>query len=62
LKSRLYARHGVQEFWVVDAAAGRTYVHAAPSGETWTTTSERGPEDELRHPALPGFAMRLADV
>ena len=62
LKSGLYARHGVQEFWVVDAAARRTYVHAAPSGETWTATSERGPEDELSHPALPRFALRLADV
>ena len=62
LKSRLYAQHCVQQFWVVDAAARRTYVHSAPSGETWTTTSERGPEDELSHPALPGFALRLADV
>jgi Uma2 family endonuclease len=62
LKSRLYARHGVQEFWVVDAAARRTYIHAAPWGEAWTAISERGPEDVLCHPALPGFALRLADV
>ncbi len=62
LKSRLYAKHGFQEFWVVDAAARRTYVHSAPSGKTWTKTSERGPEDELNHPALPGFKLRLADV
>ena len=62
LKSRLYAQHGVREFWVVDAAARRTYVHAAPAGETWTATSERGPEDEVIPPALPGFALRLSDV
>ena len=62
VKSRLYAKHGFQEFWVVDAAARRTYVHSAPSRKTWTKTSERGPEDELNHPALPGFALRLADV
>jgi Uma2 family endonuclease len=62
LKSRLYACHGVQAFWVVDALARRTYVHTGLSGETWTATSERGPDDQLSHPALPGFALRLADV
>ncbi len=62
VKSRLYAKHGFQEFWVVDAAARRTHVHSAASGKTWKKTSEREPEDELSHPALPGFALRLADV
>jgi hypothetical protein len=60
--ARIYARHGVQEFWVVDAAQRRTYVHRAPSGESWTETSERGPDDALSHPALPGFSLKLADV
>jgi len=62
LKSRIYARHRVQEFWVVDAAQRRTYVHRAPSGESWTEMSERGPDDALSHPALPGFSLKLADV
>ena len=62
LKSRLYARHGVHEFWVVDAAERRTFVHTRPSGEAWGSLIERGPTDTLSHPALPGFAIRLADV
>ncbi|MGO9744584.1 MAG: Uma2 family endonuclease [Roseiarcus sp.] len=62
LKSRLYARHGVQEFWVVDAAERRTYVHTGAKGEAWQSVVERGPEDRLSHSALPGFALRLADV
>jgi Uma2 family endonuclease len=62
LKSRLYARHGVQEFWVVDAAARRTHIHSGPRRHIWTATSTREPEDELSHPALPSFTLRLADV
>ena len=62
LKSRLYARHDFQEFWVVDAVARRTYVHTGAAGEAWTHIEERGPQDVLSHPALPCFGLRLADV
>jgi Uma2 family endonuclease len=62
LKSELYARHGVQEFWVVDAAQRQTYAHRAPVSGAWTERFELGPLDELRHPALPGFALKLGDV
>jgi Putative restriction endonuclease len=61
-KSRLYARHGVQEFWGVHATERRTYIHRALSGGSWTDQSERGPKDALTHPALPGFSLKLADV
>src|SRR5208282_5087505 len=33
LKARLYARHGVNELWVIDAARRRTFVHGGPDGE-----------------------------
>jgi len=62
LKARLYARHGVQELWVVDAETRRTYVHTGANGESWSQIEERAPQDVLSHPALPGFALRLADV
>ncbi len=62
LKSRLFARHGVQEFRVVDAAERRTYVHTGAKGEAWQSVVERGPDETLSHPALLGFALRLADA
>src|SRR6516164_4493291 len=43
LKARLYARHRVQEFWVVDANTYSTWVHTGPSGDGWTSITERGP-------------------
>jgi len=62
LKARLYARHGVAEFWVIDAEKRVTWVHTGASGEAWSLIVERGPADTLATPALPGFSMCLADV
>jgi Uma2 family endonuclease len=62
LKAKLYARHRVREFWVVDANAGITWVHTGPSGEQWSSIVERGPDEVLTTPTLPGFAIRLGEV
>jgi Uma2 family endonuclease len=60
-KAGLYARHKFQEYWVVDANARRTFQFASPRGKGWRRRDERGPDDVLTHPALPGFSIRLSD-
>jgi Uma2 family endonuclease len=62
LKARLYARHGFNELWVVDAARRTTHVHSDPDGDRWRSIVERGAGDALTFAALPGFAVRLASV
>jgi Uma2 family endonuclease len=62
LKARLYARHQVREFWVIDANARTTWVHTGPSGDGWSSIAEHGPQDVLTTGALPGFSMRLAEI
>jgi len=62
LKAQIYARHRVQEFWVIDANERITWVHTQPAGDTWGSVVERGPSDPLTTPALPGFAIRLAEI
>jgi Uma2 family endonuclease len=62
IKARLYARHGIREFWVIDADERTTWVHTGPSGETWSSIVERGQQDVLTTPAVPGFSIRLADI
>jgi Uma2 family endonuclease len=62
LKARLYARHRVREFWVIDANEGTTWVHTGPSGDGWSSVIAYGPEDTLTTPALPGFSIRLGDI
>ena len=60
-KAQLYARHGIQTYWVVDAPARRTYQFAEPGPLGWGSRIERGPDDSLTHPALPGFSIKLSD-
>jgi Uma2 family endonuclease len=62
LKARLYARHHVSEFWVVDANERITWVHTGPSGDGWSSIVERGPSDLLTTPVLPGLSVRLDEV
>jgi Uma2 family endonuclease len=62
VKVRLYARHGIREFWVIDANERITWVHTSPSGDTWSSVVERGQQDVLTTPAVPGFSIRLADI
>jgi Uma2 family endonuclease len=62
LKARLYARHRVREFWVIDANERTTFVHTGPSGDGWSSIGEYGPEDTLVTPALPGFSIRLGEI
>jgi Uma2 family endonuclease len=62
LKARLYARHRVREFWVIDANERITWVHTGPSGDGWSSIVERGAQDTLTTPALPRFSIRLVDT
>jgi Uma2 family endonuclease len=62
LKARLYARHGVKEFWVIDANARVTWVHTGATDERWSSIVERGPNDTLATSALPSFSIRLSDI
>lgn len=62
LKARLYARHRVREFWVIDASERVTWVHTGPSGDGWSSVVERGPQDTLTASALPGFSVRLGEI
>jgi Uma2 family endonuclease len=62
LKAQLYARHGFNELWVIDAMRRTTFVHQGPEGGGWRSIVERGPDEALTIPALPGFSIRLATV
>ncbi|HLH97722.1 MAG TPA: Uma2 family endonuclease [Xanthobacteraceae bacterium] len=62
LKARLYARHRVKEFWVIDAGERTTWVHTGPSGDGWTSIVKHGPQDTLTAPALPGLSIRIGEI
>jgi Uma2 family endonuclease len=62
IKARLYARHGIREFWVIDANRCVTWIHTGPAGDGWSSIVERGPKETLTSAALPNFAIRLGDM
>jgi Uma2 family endonuclease len=62
LKARLYARHQVREYWVIDANESIAWVHTGPREGGWSSIVNRGPQDALTTPALPGFSIRLGEI
>lgn len=62
LKAKLYARHGVREYWVVDANERLTFVHQVPSETGWGSVTRKGPEEALHSAAVPDFRFRLIEV
>ena len=62
IKARLYARHGIREFWVIDANRCITWIHTGPSGDGWASIVERGPKETLTSVALPNFAIHLGEM
>jgi Uma2 family endonuclease len=62
LKARLYARHWVREFWVIDANELVTWVHTVPEGDGWASIVQRGAQEPLTTPTLPGLSILLGEI
>jgi Uma2 family endonuclease len=62
-KRKLYARHGVPEYWVVDPALDTVKVYRNPEGG-YERMAEWRAEDEatLTTPLLPDWALPLTDL
>ncbi len=61
-KGRVYARHGVREYWVVEARMRRTHVFTGPSEGGFGAVRLVEPTDALAPGLLPGMTLRLDDV
>lgn len=62
IKARLYARHGISEYWIVDAGERIAWIHRGPRGDDWEMVDERGPNDKLTTPVVPSLAFILAQA
>jgi Uma2 family endonuclease len=62
IKARLYASHGVREYWVIDARTKSTRVHRAPVAESYTDVRDVPATETLTPLLVPRLAVRLADL
>jgi len=63
LKARVFAKHGVQELWVVEAESRVTWVHRSPQADgNWGSIERAAPDTALSPAALPGISIRMADL
>lgn len=63
LKARIYARHGIGELWVVDAATRDSWVHRRPGADgQWGVIEKTAAKAPLSPASLPGIAIRMADL
>ncbi len=61
-KARLYARHGVRHYWVLDAEARRALIHTEPGPEGYGRIEEVGSNGILTLPFEPALEIRLEDL
>lgn len=62
LKAKLYARHGLREYWVVDANERVAFVHQGPSEAGWARVTRKGSDETLSCAAVPEFKFCRTDV
>ena len=60
-KRTLYAKHGVMEYWMVDAAA-KTVTVLRLGERRFDVAGTYGEGDTLTSAALPGFALHVDDI
>lgn len=62
LKASLYARHGVADYWVVDAYGRRIFVHRRPSPEGYAEITEFDRDGQIAPLAFPDLMVKVADL
>jgi Uma2 family endonuclease len=61
LKRKLYSRHGVREYWIVDWREPSVQVYCRENAVLQLVATLRA-EDTLTSPLLPGFARTVAEL
>lgn len=59
-KAALYARHGIQEFWVIDVVGEQTHVFRAPQGAAYREAHGPGVPGVVTLSALPDTSIDLS--
>jgi Uma2 family endonuclease len=61
-KAALYARHGIGEYWVVDAATLATQVHRSPTNGTYASIETVDAATALQPVRLEGVTILMSEI
>lgn len=61
VKRQLYAKYGVEEYWIVDNENQCTLIYRL-QGNILEEVAKLNAEDEITSPLLPGFQLQVASV
>lgn len=62
VKSRLYARAGIPEYWVVDVKECCVHVHTNPAQRGYKTIQVHAKGDAIKSRAVSGLAVKASDL
>ncbi|MFZ5438811.1 MAG: Uma2 family endonuclease [Myxococcota bacterium] len=61
-KSRIYARAGIPEYWVVDVRKKELVVHRSPHGERYRSVRHLTELSAVKSSAIPGLVLDLRNI
>ncbi len=61
IKLKLYARYGVEEYWIIDPRVPAAQIYRRGKGGLERVRTLK-PRDLLSSPLLPGFSLKLAEL
>jgi Uma2 family endonuclease len=61
-KRALYARYGIEEYWVVDVQGERVFVYGEPAGEDYARVAECTAADRVSPRALPVVQIQVGTL
>ena len=61
IKLKLYARYGVQEYWIIDSYAPSAEIYRRQE-KGFEPVKPLGATDSLTSPLFPGFSLPLKDL
>jgi Uma2 family endonuclease len=62
VKLPIYARNGIQEFWIVDLKNDVIHVHRDPKGNAYASIETRGRGEMVSPQQFPEFEIRVDDL
>lgn len=61
-KAALYAKHGIDEYWVIDLQGARTHVLRMPEDQSYRLVAVVGFSDPLEATSIPGLVMLISSL